>query len=136
MDHLGLWESHVHDSGYAGAFQVLPGSSLSPHIDTTQSKIPGSGFPSTFHRTHNCILYLTDHEMDDAPLELWDEDGPVHIIRAIRNRLVIFPMSATSWHGHTLPAQKRRLSLACNLATPRPRGTGHEVKGGRWWIDR
>lgn len=99
-----------------GMHLIPPGGKLNIHVDFNRS--PDSGL----YRRLNCLVFLNRNWQDEGGfLELWpDGDGePVRIAPEF-NRTVIFETSDRSWHGHPMPANRYRASVAAYFYSPEP----------------
>jgi len=94
-----------------GYHLIPPGGRLAMHSDFNHS--PDTGFC----RRLNVLTYL-NHEWDDPGGTLvLGEHSEVSVVPEM-GRTVIFATSATSWHGHPEPTQKRwRKSIAAYFFT-------------------
>jgi hypothetical protein len=98
-----------------GYHLIEPGGYLNMHTDFNRS--PRSGL----HRRLNLIVYLNENWDDPGGhLQLWDHDGLVVDVPPEFNRTVIFETSDHSWHGHPVPAQRWRRSVAAYYFTEEP----------------
>ena len=94
---------------------IEPGGYLAVHTDFNRS-------PDTQRfRRLNLIVYLNE-DWDDVGghLELWDAEARVADIAPEFNRTVVFETSDHSWHGHPVPAQRWRRSVAAYFFTEDP----------------
>lgn len=97
------------DHSYAGLFQMLAGSSLSPHRDhnTCRNK--------RFRRRIALVLFLNDP--DGGDFQMWDPyDGLIETVTPVRGRLIMF--DANRYHAVTEVAEEsRRLTLALHMSS-------------------
>jgi hypothetical protein len=98
-----------------GYHLIEPGGHLSVHTDFNRS-------PRTArYRRLNLLIYLNKDWRDPGGhLELWDADGVAVDIPPEFNRTVVFATSDHSWHGHPLPAERLRRSVAAYFFTEDP----------------
>lgn len=97
-----------------GLHEILPGGYLDVHADFNIHPT------LRLHRRLNALLYLNVEWQGNwgSELELWDEKctHARRIIQPIFNRLVVFPTTDTSFHGHpeplACPSWRSRRSLA------------------------
>jgi Rps23 Pro-64 3,4-dihydroxylase Tpa1-like proline 4-hydroxylase len=103
--------------GYA-LHETMPGGKLMPHLDYMIHDITGLQ-----HRV-NAILYL--NEVEGGELELYTKDHAYggYLISQAKiapkfNRMAIFNITPTSWHGHPNPVKglESRKSIALNYFT-------------------
>lgn len=104
-----------------GYHLIPPGGRLAVHTDCNRS--PATGL----YRRLNCLIYL-NRDWGDAGgcLELWPRaskmsgsEEPV-VIPPEWNRTVVFQTSDRSWHGHPIPANRWRFSIAAYFYSPEP----------------
>jgi hypothetical protein len=97
-----------------GYHLIPPGGRLEIHTDFNQS--PNTGL----YRRLNVLTYLNVG---------WDDPGGLLILRGTDSdievvpefgRTVMFETSDTSWHGHPVPAQRWRKSVAAYFFSPDP----------------
>lgn len=99
-----------------GMHLIPPGGLLGIHTDFNRS--PDTGL----YRRLNYLVFLNRNWTDDGGwLELWpDDDGEPTVIAPEFNRTVIFETSDRSWHGHPMPANRYRASVAAYFYSPEP----------------
>ena len=100
-----------------GYHLIPPGGRLEVHTDFNRS--PRTGL----YRRLNVLTYLNEDWQDEGGhLILRGPDGDISVAPEF-GRTVIFETSDTSWHGHPVPAQRWRYSVAGYLFSPdRPPG--------------
>jgi hypothetical protein len=97
-----------------GYHLIPPGGRLEVHTDFNRS-------PRTnLYRRLNVLTYLNaDWEDPGGLLILRGPDGDIEVAPEF-GRTVIFETSDTSWHGHPVPAQRWRRSVAAYFFSPDP----------------
>lgn len=115
-----------------GMHQTVAGGHLDVHVDfNTHPRMPG------MRRALNLLVYLNPgwQPGHGGELELWDgvEDHAAALVEPIGGRAVLFPTSATSWHGHPNPvaAGQVRRSVAIYYFTPGEVDRAHSTE----WLD-
>lgn len=106
-----------------GYHLIEPGGLLDVHSDFSVS--PRTGM----YRRLNLLIYLNPGWDDPGGhLQLWDDEAAAADIMPEFNRTVVFATSATSWHGHPVPAARERRSVAAYFFTedPPPDYTGDQ----------
>lgn len=95
-----------------GYHLIPPGGRLEVHTDFNRS--PRTGL----FRRLNVLTYL-NHDWQDAGglLVLRGDDGDIEVAPEF-GRTVIFETSSTSWHGHPVPAERWRYSVAGYMFSP------------------
>jgi Rps23 Pro-64 3,4-dihydroxylase Tpa1-like proline 4-hydroxylase len=98
-----------------GYHLIPPGGYLAVHTDFSRS-------PKTrLYRRLNLIVYLNrDWQDKGGRLQLWDDQAKCVDIAPEFNRTVVFATSSKSWHGHPIPAQRWRRSVAAYFYSPEP----------------
>ncbi len=99
-----------------GYHLIPPGGYLARHADFNVS-------PFTGHfRRLNFLVYLNMNWRDQGgKLELGAPDDPTFVEYAPTfNRTVVFETSDTSWHGHPVPTNRWRFSVAAYFYTEEP----------------
>lgn len=99
-----------------GYHLIPPGGRLEMHTDFNRS--PSSGR----YRRLNVLTYLNEDWDDEGGHLLLGADRSVSIAPEM-GRTVAFATSETSWHGHPIPARRRRLSIAAYFFTDEPPAT-------------
>jgi hypothetical protein len=97
-----------------GYHLIPPGGRLEIHTDFNRS-------PKTnLYRRLNVLTYL-NHDWDDTGglLVLRGTDGDIEVAPEF-GRTVMFETSDFSWHGHPVPAQRWRKSVAAYFFSPDP----------------
>lgn len=102
-----------------GMHLIPPGGWLDVHVDFNRS--PKTGL----YRRLNLMCYLNRYWRDEGGgLQLWSDDRnadePTVVVEPEFNRTVVFASSDRSWHGHPLPAQRWRMSMAAYFFSPEP----------------
>jgi len=95
-----------------GYHYIEPGGYLGIHTDFNRSPV------TNMFRRLNLLVYLNEDWKDEGGhLELWDGDGVAVKVAPEMNRTVAFETSDTSWHGHPMPANRARRSVAAYFFT-------------------
>jgi hypothetical protein len=99
-----------------GYHLIPPGGYLDVHTDFNRSP------HSSLYRRLNVLTYLNDDwtEDDGGYLELWDDDGLALSIAPEFGTTAIFETSDRSWHGHPVPTNRWRRSVAAYFFSPEP----------------
>jgi len=99
-----------------GYHLIPPGGYLDVHTDFNRSP------NSARYRRLNVLTYLNDDwtEDDGGYLELWDDDGVALSIAPEFGTTAIFETSDRSWHGHPVPTNRWRRSVAAYFFSPEP----------------
>jgi len=99
-----------------GYHLIPPGGYLDVHTDFNRSP------HSSLYRRLNVLTYLNDGWTDDdgGYLELWDDDGLALSIAPEFGTTAIFETSDRSWHGHPVPTNRWRRSVAAYFFSPEP----------------
>jgi len=97
-----------------GYHLIPPGGRLEVHTDFNRS-------PRTnLYRRLNVLTYLNDDWQDEGGrLLLRGPDGDVEVVPEF-GRTAMFETSDVSWHGHPVPAQRWRYSVAAYFFSPDP----------------
>ncbi|PWK81722.1 Rps23 Pro-64 3,4-dihydroxylase Tpa1-like proline 4-hydroxylase [Lentzea atacamensis] len=107
----GITGLHMETIG-GGYHCIAPGGYLAIHTDFNRST------KTRRHRRLNLLIYLNEAWDDEGGhLELWDAEERVVSVAPEFNRTVVFETSDRSWHGHSLPAQRWRRSVAAYFFT-------------------
>jgi hypothetical protein len=109
-----------------GYHLIPPGGRLAMHADFNRS--PTSGL----YRRLNVLTYLNEDWTDEGGLLVLGENSEVSVVPEM-GRTVIFATSASSWHGHPVPAQRWRKSVAAYFFSPEP-PPGYEQDTSTVWL--
>lgn len=106
---------HLSMEVVGGGYHLIPpGGRLEVHTDFNRSP------SSRLYRRLNVLTYLNhDWQDEGGHLLLRGPDGDIAVAPEF-GRTVIFETSDTSWHGHPVPAQRWRYSLAAYFFSPDP----------------
>jgi 2OG-Fe(II) oxygenase superfamily len=111
---FGIAGLHMETIG-GGYHLIEPGGYLAVHTDFNRSSQTGR------YRRLNLLIYLNEDWQDPGGhLELWDAERCIADIAPEFNRTVIFETSDHSWHGHPVPAERWRKSVAAYFFTDEP----------------
>jgi hypothetical protein len=94
-----------------GYHLIPPGGRLAMHTDFNRSRKSG------LHRRLNVLTYLNKDWEDEGGHLLLGADLAIDVAPEF-GRTVIFETSDKSWHGHPIPAQRWRKSIAAYLFSP------------------
>jgi hypothetical protein len=99
-----------------GYHLIPPGGYLDVHTDFNRSP------HSALYRRLNVLTYLNDGwtEDDGGYLELWGNDNLALSIAPEFGTTAIFETSDRSWHGHPVPTNRWRRSVAAYFFSPEP----------------
>lgn len=123
---FGTPKLHMETIG-GGYHCIQPGGLLQMHTDFSISPRTGR------HRRLNVIIYLNHDWYDEGGhLQLWDDEGPCVDVPPDFNRMVIFETSDHSWHGHPVPAERWRKSVAAYFFTEEP-SAGYKGEQSTVW---
>lgn len=109
-----------------GYHLIPPGGRLAMHVDFNRS--PDTGL----YRRLNVLTYLNVDWTDPGGVLQLGEHAEVSVVPEM-GRTVIFATSATSWHGHPVPADQWRKSIAAYFFSPEP-APGFESEASTVWL--
>jgi hypothetical protein len=111
---FGISELHMETIG-GGYHCIAPGGYLAVHTDFNRST------KTRRHRRLNLLIYLNEDWQDPGGhLELWNAGACEVDVPPEFNRTVVFETSDHSWHGHPMPAERWRRSVAAYFFTEEP----------------
>lgn len=126
-DAFGITGLHMETVG-GGYHCIAPGGYLAVHTDFNRSA------KTKRHRRLNLLIYLNE-DWDDpgGHLQLWNAGACEVAVRPELNRTVVFETSDHSWHGHPVPAQRWRRSVAAYFFTQEP-PPGYRADHSTVWL--